>query len=96
MSVVRSNQQVDADALRRPRAAHAPGASRRSHARYAARGPGCQWAEAGTILMGKHHGLTVCRPSVGASGRLVFRASVRRVVRSSASRKGLVVSGAAP
>ena len=29
----RHNKQVDTDALRRPRAAHAPGASRRSHAR---------------------------------------------------------------
>ena len=34
----RHNKQVDTDALRRPRAAHAPGASRRSHARYRARG----------------------------------------------------------
>lgn len=33
---VSSNKQVDTDALRRPVAALPPGASRRSHARYAA------------------------------------------------------------
>ena len=64
--------------------------------RYAARGPGCQWAKAETVCIGRNHGLAVRHPSVWAVGWVPFRASVRRVARSSASRKVLFCPGVAP